>query len=137
MHAWIFERRYLVESRSQTHDALTVQVAFRIDVAERQRECKFGLQHMVSWLRTHSGSLQFLVSNLECFDGDGGAGGIEPRARPLGWESVDEVPADLFCARFVTQHDRAVLSFGLAVDHCLAPLKQLVGISDAAFECDG
>jgi len=24
MHAWIFERRYLVESRSQTHDALTV-----------------------------------------------------------------------------------------------------------------
>src|SRR5271156_4150307 len=64
------------------------------------------------------------MHDFQSFYSDLVRGCIEARPGPLGWPSIDKIPAKFLFAVFVHQNDRAVLALGFSIDGLLAPIPE-------------
>jgi hypothetical protein len=71
------------------------------------------------------------VRDLERLDAELARARVERRSVPLGWPSVDEVPARLLVAGEVELDDRSVLALDGALQRRAVPLVELDGLGQA------
>src|SRR4051812_44400691 len=78
-----------------------------------------------------------LDADLHLLDGDLVVLGVERGPGPLGRPAIAEAPDEGSLLRLVLQRDRAAAALGLAVEHRLAPLPELLAMRGiAALEAD-
>src|SRR3954462_12043142 len=78
-----------------------------------------------------------LDADLHLLDGDLVVLGVERGPGPLGRPAIAEAPDERGLLRLVLQRDRAAAALGLAVEHRLAPLPELLAMRGiAALEAD-